>query len=123
MATTIQKNTVSSNASAANSGTMNEGNVRNILIEALSAVRGESSSDISSQFASDGDVKIDSSEAEVMIVALQVQLGRDLPRPSNLCAEQFASVKSLATMSVQSLNGQPIASSAKTRVKATVQTT
>jgi acyl carrier protein len=103
MSTTTHKEPVSSRSSVALPGREIAHDICNILIRALSEVRGESQSDLHSQLDLNGDMTTDSSEAEVIIVALEAQLGRRFPSPTNLPADQFTSIRALAAIAAQTL--------------------
>ena len=101
---TMQKNMVSGSVSVAVRGSGIEIEISNVLLDALAEVRGEAYLDIHAQIAVSGDIQTDSSEAEVIIIALEEYLGRRLPSPSDLRPEQLSSIRSLADMAMRSLD-------------------
>jgi hypothetical protein len=72
--------------------------VRSEVVEALAALRGCDGSDIEAQAGVDGDIEIDSKEAEVIIARVERRLSLDEVRAADLRPEQLTSLRSLTDL-------------------------
>jgi acyl carrier protein len=72
--------------------------IRSEVIEALAALRGCDGSDIEAQASTDGDVAIDSKEAEVVIARVEKGLSLNEVRAADLRPEQLTSLRSLTDL-------------------------
>jgi acyl carrier protein len=72
--------------------------VRDEVVEALAALWGCDASDIEAQASTDGDVAIDSKEAEVVIARIEKILSLNEVRAADLRPEELTSLRSLTDL-------------------------
>jgi len=72
--------------------------IRGEVVEALAALWGCDGSDIEAQASADGDVEIDSKEAEVIIARVERNLSLNEVRAADLRPEQLTSLRSLTDL-------------------------
>lgn len=82
---------------------VSEIDVRNMVLEAYGVSQVYARVELDEMMAKDGDIRMDSAPAAVVIAKIEKQLGRKLPEPSDLRPEEFNSVNNLVALIMQKI--------------------